>query len=317
MISLLDLLRRIDAGELAPAAALRAAHDAIAAGDPAIEAFVHVDGAAQAGSAGALRGIAVGIKDIIDTADMPTELGSPLYAGWRPKADAPVVAALKAAGATPIGKTATTAFAFLDPAPTRNPRNPAHTPGGSSAGSAAAVAAGLVPLAFGTQTGGSIIRPASYCGVAAVKPSFRLIPTVGVKSFSWALDTVGLFAASVADAAYALAAVTGRPDLRIDGRRRRGAAHRRDRRRISPAIPSRTAPPRSTQAARCAERAGARVQPIALPPIFGEAWAAHPNIQDFEARQSLAWEYDASSRCPAAAPPSLARRGANDPGRDL
>jgi Asp-tRNA(Asn)/Glu-tRNA(Gln) amidotransferase A subunit family amidase len=290
MVSLLDLLRRIDAGELTPAAALRAAHDAIAAGDPAIEAFVHVDGAAQAGSAGALRGIAVGIKDIIDTADMPTELGSPLYAGWRPKADAPVVAALKAAGATPVGKTATTAFAFLDPAPTRNPRNPAHTPVGSSAGSAAAVAAGLVPLAFGTQTGGSIIRPASYCGVAAIKPSFRLIPTVGVKSFSWALDTVGLFAASVADAAYALAAVTGRPDLRIDGRA--GEAPR-----IGVIVQDFAGDPEPDSAAaldaaaRCAERAGARVPPIALPPIFGEAWAAHPNIQDYEARQSLAWEY--------------------------
>src|SRR5215212_12223331 len=181
MISLLDVLRRIDAGEITPQDAIRAAHDAIGRADDEIRAFVHVDASARAAAEGPLRGIAVGVKDIVDTADMPTEMGSPLYAGWRPKADAPVVTALRKAGATPIGKTATTAFAFLDPAPTRNPRNTGHTPGGSSSGSAAAVAAGMVPLAIGTQTGGSVIRPVSYCGVAAIKPSFRLIPTVGVK----------------------------------------------------------------------------------------------------------------------------------------
>ena len=101
---------------------------------------------------------------------MPTEMGSPIYAGWRPKADAPIVTALARAGATPIGKTATTPFAHLDPTPTRNPRNPGHTPGGSSSGSAAAVGARMVPLALGTQTGGSIIRPASFCGCAAISP---------------------------------------------------------------------------------------------------------------------------------------------------
>src|SRR5215207_1376682 len=188
MISLLDILRRIDAGDATPQDAIRAAHDAIGRADDAIRAFVHVDASARAGAEGPLCGIAVGVKDIIDTADMPTEMGSPIYAGWRPKADAPVVAALKRASATVVGKTATTAFAFLDPAATRNPRNLDHTPGGSSSGSAAAVAAGMVPLAIGTQTGGSVIRPASFCGVAAIKPSFRLIPTVGVKTFSLTLD---------------------------------------------------------------------------------------------------------------------------------
>src|SRR5215204_3148105 len=195
MISLLDILRRIDAGDATPQDAIRAAHDA----------------SARAGAEGPLCGIAVGVKDIIDTADMPTEMGSPIYAGWRPKADAPIVTALARAGATPIGKTATTPFAHLDPTPTRNPRNPGHTPGGSSSGSAAAVGAGMVPLALGTQTGGSIIRPASFCGCAAIKPSYRLLPSVGVKCFSWALDTVGLFAATVPDLAYALAAIAGRP----------------------------------------------------------------------------------------------------------
>src|SRR5205085_968572 len=107
------------------------------------------------------------------------------------------------AGAIVLGKTVTTEFATMSPAGTRNPRNLAHTPGGSSSGSAAAVAAGMVPIAFGTQTAGSVIRPASFCGVAAYKPSFRLIPTVGVKCVAWSLDTVGLFAAGVADVAFA------------------------------------------------------------------------------------------------------------------
>src|SRR5947209_2773137 len=150
----------------------------------------------------------------IDTADLPTEMGSKIYKDWRPRADAPVVMMLKAAGASVMGKTTTTGFASRDPTATLNPRNPNHTPGGSSSGSAAAVAAGMIPLALGTQTGGSVIRPASFCGVAAIKPSFRLLPTVGVKCFSWTLDTVGLFAAGVNDVARGLAAMTGRPELR-------------------------------------------------------------------------------------------------------
>src|SRR3954470_13702394 len=218
MLSLLNLLRRIDAGETTPGAAVREAHMAIADRDGDLRAFASVDGSAQAAAAGPLRGVAVGLKDIIDTADMPTGMGTPIYAGWRPRADAPIVALLRRAGATPIGKTTTTPLAYLDPTPTRNPHSPAHTPGGSSAGSAAAVGAGLIPLAVGTQTGGSLIRPASFCGVASIKPSFRLLPTVGVKAFAWSLDTVGLFAATAADLAYALAAITGRDSLRIDGR---------------------------------------------------------------------------------------------------
>jgi Asp-tRNA(Asn)/Glu-tRNA(Gln) amidotransferase A subunit family amidase len=148
----------------------------------------------------------------------------------------------------------------------------------------------MVPLALGTQTGGSVIRPAAYCGVAAIKPSFRLIPTVGVKSFSWALDTVGLFAATVADVAYALAAVTGRPDLRIDGRAPETP-------RIGVVTQDFAGDPEADsadaldEAARLAEAAGASVRRVALPAIFTEAWAAHPTLQDYEARQSFAWEY--------------------------
>src|SRR6516164_1558181 len=215
MISLADLKRRIDGGELSPEAALKQSQDAIATHERVIGAFANLAENPHAQKAGPLRGIAVGIKDIIDTRELPTEMGSSIYRGFRPRADASVVMMLKQAGATVIGKTTTTAFAANDPTDTLNPRNHGHTPGGSSSGSAAAVAAGMIPLALGTQTGGSMIRPASFCGVAAIKPSYRLLPTVGVKCFSWTLDTVGLFAACVEDLALALSAMTGRPELAL------------------------------------------------------------------------------------------------------
>src|SRR6185437_9118045 len=163
-----------------------------------------------------LRGLPVAFKDIFDTADFPTQYGSPIYTGYRPRADATAVALTRRAGGNIIGKTVTTEFASLVPSSTRNPRNAAHTPGGSSSGSAAAVAAAMVPIAFGTQTAGSVIRPAAFCGVTGFKPSYRLIPMVGVKDVAWHLDTAGLFGAGVADVAFAAAAILDR-DLRVDG----------------------------------------------------------------------------------------------------
>lgn len=150
---------------------------------------------------GALHGLPVAVKDIIDTAGIPTENGSPLDAGRKPLRDAFVTERLRAAGAVIIGKTVTTELAFMDPAKTRNPHNTAHTPGGSSSGSAAAVAAAMAPLAIGTQTGGSVIRPASFCGVVGFKPSFGAIPRRGVLAQSPSLDTIGVFARTTADAA--------------------------------------------------------------------------------------------------------------------
>src|SRR5579872_4864914 len=197
MILLSQVQRCIDSGEVSPDAALAQSLEAIEAQEKTIGAFVCRSEHPRAQQEGPLRGIAVGIKDIIDTADLPTEMGSVIYKGHRPRGDAPVVMMLKRAGATIVGKTTTTAFAANDPTPTVNPRNHAHTPGGSSSGSAAAVAAGMIPLALGTQTGGSVIRPASFCGTAA--PSYRLLPTVSVKCYSRTLDTVGLFAAGVRD----------------------------------------------------------------------------------------------------------------------
>src|SRR6058998_2830761 len=153
---------------------------------------------------GALHGVPVGLKDIIDTADMPTENGSVLHAGRTPSRDASVVSLLRGAGAVILGKTVTTEFATRAPGKTRNPHNSGHTPGGSSSGSAAAVAAGMVPLALGSQTTGSTVRPASYCGVYGLKPTHGLIPRHGMFQLSRTLDHVGLFARSVEDIALLL-----------------------------------------------------------------------------------------------------------------
>ena len=150
---------------------------------------------------GPLHGVPVGIKDIFDTADMPTENGSVLYAGRTPSRDAAVVAMLRAAGAVIMGKTVTTEFAYFSPGKTRNPHNSEHTPGGSSSGSAAAVATGMVPIALGSQTNGSTIRPAAYCGVIGFKPTHGLIPRQGVLALSRTLDHVGLFSRTIEDIA--------------------------------------------------------------------------------------------------------------------
>lgn len=170
----------------------------IAQADPAVRAWVQV-APREPASPGRLRGIPFGVKDIIETRGMSTAFGSPLYAGRQGECDAAVVEELLGAGALLLGKTQTTAFASFDPAPTLNPRLAGHTPGGSSSGSAAAVAAGMVPFAVGTQTLGSVVRPASYCGVCGFKPSFGLIPTRGVLPFAPSLDTVGFFTQTAAD----------------------------------------------------------------------------------------------------------------------
>ena len=149
---------------------------------------------------GSLHGIPVGVKDIFDTDDLPTEMGSPVFIGNRPARNAQLVERIVASGGYVFGKTATTEFAFMHPAETRNPWNPRHTPGGSSSGSAAAVAAGHVPVAVGTQTNGSVIRPAAFCGVVGFKPTLDTLPIQGALPFAETLDQVGVFARSVEDA---------------------------------------------------------------------------------------------------------------------
>jgi len=209
-------------GDLTSEAVITACLERSAEGDAEVKAWAFIDrerALAQARGAdeqrrsgkgvGPLHGIPVGIKDIIDTVDMPTEHGSPVFKGRQPRADAAAVAALRAAGAVILGKTVTTELATLTPAATRNPVNPEHTPGGSSSGSAAAVAAGMVPLALGTQTGGSVIRPAAFCGVYGFKPSFGLVPRPGVLSQAPSLDTVGVFGRSLEDIALLADAIQG------------------------------------------------------------------------------------------------------------
>lgn len=289
MQSLREILGRIARGETSPAEALADSAARIAEGEPRIQAFASRPQSLTPGG-GPLAGIACGVKDIVDTADLPTMMGSPIYRDWRPRADAPIVMALKAAGATVAGKTHTTAFAFLDPAPTFNPYDPAASPGGSSAGSAAAVAAGMIPLALGTQTGGSVIRPASYCGVAAIKPSYALLPTVGVKPFSWSLDTLGLMAATADDAGLALAAIAGRPELDATAATLKGL-------RIGIHLQDYAGTPEPASAAALdrfrdlAMAAGAALVPHDGPAALAEAFHAHGPLQDYEATQALAWEY--------------------------
>ncbi len=195
-------------GALTAEALVRACLDRIARDEPQIHAWAWLDpdqalAAARAVDAGPRRpplyGLPVGIKDIIDTADAPTECGTLLYRGRRPTKDAACVTALRQAGGVVLGKTVTTELAFFAPGPTRNPRNPAHTPGGSSSGSAAAVADCMVPAALGTQTAGSIIRPAAYCGVVGFKPSHGLLSLEGIHPFAPSLDTLGVFVRTVAD----------------------------------------------------------------------------------------------------------------------
>ncbi|HQT47127.1 MAG: hypothetical protein B7X08_06830 [Acidocella sp. 20-63-7] len=208
--SLLSLIWDIQSGAMPRDAALSAARARAGSIEKWLHAFTYLADAPVPQAHGPLAGIPVGVKDIIATAGMPTANGSPIYAGQVPEHDAWIVAETKRLGGTVFGKTVTTEFAWRHPGPTVNPWNPAHTPGGSSSGSAAAVAAGIVALAFGTQTVGSIIRPAAYNGVVGYKPSFGAIPRDGVHPLAGALDHVGFFTRSAADAAAAHALYVAR-----------------------------------------------------------------------------------------------------------
>jgi amidase len=213
----LELLRLFKNDQAAADRYAAACLEKTKAAEPVLRAFEYlpVDVARRPGP---LSGIPVGIKDIIATSDMPTTNGSPIYRDHIPSRDAWVVERLRSLGATIFGKTVSTEFAWRHPGPTVNPWNQAHTPGGSSSGSAAAVAAGLVPLALGTQTLGSVIRPAAFNGVVGLKPSFGAIPRTGVHPLSPSLDHVGFFARRVDDVAYALSLLAASSDLDLHGR---------------------------------------------------------------------------------------------------
>ena len=215
-------VNQIRQGKLKPSQLMAAYVEQIEALEPKVGAFMHLDvtGALErareldsAPPEGLLFGVPIGVKDLIDTADLPAGYGSPIYAQHQPAWDAACVSEVRREGAVVIGKTVTTEFAIFHPGKTANPHNLAHTPGGSSSGSAAAVGAGMVPLAFGTQTAASVFRPASFCGVVGYKPSFGLIQRGGIKPLSESFDTVGCMARGVMDAAWFAAAAARRPDL--------------------------------------------------------------------------------------------------------
>ncbi|MBV6754923.1 amidase [Rhodococcus opacus] len=211
-----DLTEQLASGGTTPTAVAESALARIADLDPAIHAWAHLDPDAVRSAAariqisdpgGVLWGVPVGVKDLIDVAGTPTRCGSELRSAEPASTDADCVARARALGALPVGKTVTTEFGYFKPGPTRNPRAVDHTPGGSSSGSAAAVAAGMVPLAFGTQTAGSLTRPASFCGVAGFVTAHGELPTAGITGLSPRLDTVGLLARTVSDLHFAWTAL--------------------------------------------------------------------------------------------------------------
>jgi amidase len=279
---------------LPPRRIVEAFAERIAAREGEVQAFAVVDAARVAAEAdiarrsGPLSGVVLGVKDVIDTADLPTGYGSAVYEGFRPPCDAPVVALARRFGATVMGKTVSTEFAMSSPGKTRNPWNVAHTPGGSSSGSCAAVAAGMVHAAFGTQTSGSILRPASYCGVVGYKPSFATLPRAGVKALSDSLDTIGVIARTVADVAIVTAALAEKPALAA-GRAPtalRVAVFRTSR--WDAAEPAtRAALDRAVAAARAI---GAQVATTAVPDGFEDLYRHHDAVMGWETPRALAYE---------------------------
>jgi Asp-tRNA(Asn)/Glu-tRNA(Gln) amidotransferase A subunit family amidase len=284
--------------ELSSEDLVRALLDRIAQRDEAVAAWAylspdHAIGQARARDRGPvlgpLHGVPIGVKDMTDTYDMPTSYGSPIYAGHRPAADAVPVALARSAGAVILGKTVTTEFAFRHPGPTRNPHDPERTPGGSSSGSAAAVADFQVPAATGTQSGGSIIRPAAYCGVIGFKPTFDEISTQGTKQLAWSLDTVGLFARFIDDIALCESVMAGRAPVAVD------ASHIHAPRiglcRTSVWQEADDAERSAVEtAARRLSAEGARVIDVELPPEARDIQEIHRRIIGFEMKLALSDE---------------------------
>jgi Asp-tRNA(Asn)/Glu-tRNA(Gln) amidotransferase A subunit family amidase len=305
----------IDAGRITSEELVAACLDRIRALEPTIQAWAHLDpehalGQARAAdrarqegrASGPLHGIPVGIKDIFDTADMPTENGTILHAGRRPTLDSTVVSLLRAAGAVIMGKTVSTDLAVYGPGKTRNPHDPQRTPGGSSSGSAAAVAAGMVPIAVGSQTNGSVIRPASYCGVFGYKPTFGLIPRTGVLKLSRALDHVGVFARSIEDLAL-IAQALMRFDPRDPDTRPLAEQNLLATAASEPPVPPRLGFVRSPVWDQASEdtrsgfaelvaELGDRATEMPLPESFDKAVALHRTIFEADLAYNLAAEYD-------------------------
>ena len=293
-----EAARQIAAGTITSEALVRDCLDRIDQRDGEVRAWVHCDRDAaiaqaravdQGGRRGALAGVPVAFKDVIDTCDMPTQYNSPIYRDHRPRADAACAAMVRKAGGVVLGKTVTTEFATRTPGPTRNPHNLDYTPGGSSSGSSASVADFMVPLAFGTQTGGSNIRPAAYCGIVGYKPSFGTINRAGLKSLSESLDTIGVMGRTVEDCALLMHVVSARtmPDLetKLSRAPRIGFCRTARWKDASPATHTALETAASSLAT-----AGAHVRDFALPDAFDHLYEAQELIMNFEAARALAYE---------------------------
>lgn len=286
-----EALREMGAGRLHATAWLEACLARVAAREPVVRAMAFLDAELVRGMAvqeGPLQGMPLGVKDVLDTADMPTEYNSPIWTGHRPRADCAPVAWARRAGALVLGKAVTTEFATRTPGPTTNPWNAAHTPGGSSSGSAAGVGAGFFPVAYGTQTAGSVIRPAAYCGVVGYKPTFGTVNRHGMKLMSESLDTIGVMARSVADCALVVGAVAdldlGDPSVRVapprvgmcwTGMRPRAAVE-------TEALMERVAG--------ALGRAGAGVAGRELPAEFDALEDAQTTVMNAESARAMGWE---------------------------
>jgi Asp-tRNA(Asn)/Glu-tRNA(Gln) amidotransferase A subunit family amidase len=297
-LSAAEAAARIAAGKLTSEALVEACLARIKEREDTVQAWAFYDGEAALAQARArdreaprtrLHGIPVGVKDVFDTADLPTGYGSPIYRGNRPAADAACVAQVRERGGVILGKTVTTEFATRHPGKTRNPRNPAHTPGGSSQGSAAAVADGMVPLAFGTQTTSSVIRPAAFCGVVGYKPTFGLVNRAGLKILSDSLDHVGTLTRTVADAALLVEELSGAPATAFDAvttlKPRIGFCRTPWWRQADPATQEALA-----DAVPRLARGGARVTDVDLDGDFARLTEVQVTISTYEMFRSLAHE---------------------------
>ena len=293
-----DIVQAIRSGHTTCEAMARACLERIAAREPAVQAWQYLNAdkvMAQAraldrrGSSGPLHGVPFGIKDIIDTYDMPTEYGSPIYQGHQPASDAACVALSRQAGGILMGKTVTTEFANVFPGKTRHPRDPQRTPGGSSSGSAAAVSDGMVPLAIGTQTTASTIRPASFCGIFGYRPTYGHLRCMGVKEAAGSFDTLGLMARSIADIALYRDVLLGEPPAPLP---------------TAPVVPPRIGfcrtslwsrlEPSTAQllesAAACLAQGGARVEDVTLTGEFEHILDIHRAIASFEFARNFTYE---------------------------
>lgn len=296
-LAISEIVDRVRKGTLSAYELVRMHLDAIEKHEPRVQAFCHVAADSALATAclmdrredkGPLAGIVFGVKDIIDTADMPTTYGSYAYLGNRPITDASCVVEIRSACGINIGKTTSTEFALFSPSKTRNPWNQDHTPGGSSSGSAASVALGMATVALGTQTAGSIIRPAAFCGVVGYKPSFGTVDRTGVKPLAESFDTLGLFTRSVADAAYTTAVLSGRASLAaplLEIRPRLAFL-----RTVECGVQERSSQSALERAHESLLRSGCKPDVIEAPAFFNDLPRCHELMTKWESRRSLAYE---------------------------